>query len=153
MKKYSQSAIDLSDCLYGVLLRRKGKPASKVVTQLVTRILRHIHGKHFVVMPSKAAEELANEYGFSFIGKTYNQSYQAPLKAKISKEFHREHINNGCEFLSECMLNAMEQFNDEVDLLDWLYENTQVVLRLKSEAEAIHEHSMLEDIKELVILS
>ena len=117
--------------------------------QYVTRILRHLHGKDFIIVPSKKAEAIAHKNGQTFIGRSYNNSYSISKKIK-GYTFEREHINNGCKYLSTYLIMNYKSFKSGLDVLEWLIENSQVVLRLKDEAELIHEHSTLTEIQDLI---
>jgi len=157
-KKYLE-ALEQTEFLYGGLKgvsKRSNKP-SKHIVQLVTRLLRHMHGKYFKVVPSIAAETLANECGLSFVNSYYNTSYNIANRmnkigpnANVSKLFHREHIEGGCKRISTHLLINIDQFNSPAELLDWMYKNTYVVLRLTSEANLIHEESSLSDVEQLI---
>ena len=146
--------------LFGLLkeLSKYSKSPSKNTIQSVTRIIRHMHGKYFKVVPSVAAETLANECGMSFINVKYNKSYNVAKKMDksgcnpgVSKLFHREHISGGCKRISSHLLYNIDQFNGGEEIIEWLYENTFVILRLKSEAALIHEESKLSDIEQFIV--
>ena len=160
-KNYSEvDALEDAVLLYGGLkeLKINSMKPSKNITQTVTRLIRHMHGKYFTVIPSVAAEKVANECGMSFVNARYNQSYSIANKMNesgcnplASKLFHREHIEGGCKRISSYLLNNVDQWNSGKDMLDWLHTNTFVVLRLKSEADLIHEESSLLDISQLIV--
>jgi len=124
---------------------------SPVAVQYVTRILRHLHGKDFIIVPSKKAEAIANKNGLTFIGRSYNNSYDAAKKIE-GYTFEREHISGGCQYLSEYLIENYKSFKNSLEVLEWLIENTKVVLRLKDEVELIHEHSVITDIQDLIHL-
>ena len=55
-----------------------------------------------------------------------------------------------CKYLSTYLIMNYKSFKSGLDVLEWLIENSQVVLRLKDEAELIHEHSTLTEIQDLI---
>jgi hypothetical protein len=142
------SALIGAKSIFGTIKEFEGDLCPDAV-QYVTRILRHLHGKDFIVVPSKKAEAIANENGFTFIGRKYNNSYSISKNIK-GYAFEREHINNGCQYLSTYLITNYKLFKSGIEVLEWLIENSQVVLRLKDEAELIHEHSTVAEIQDLI---
>ena len=142
------SALIGAKSIFGTIKEFEGDLCPNAV-QYVTRILRHLHGKDFIIVPSKKAEVIANEHGFTFLGRSYNNSYTISKNIK-GHTFEREYINNGCQYVSTYLIKNYKSFNSGLEVLEWLIENSQVVLRLKDEAELIYEHSTLNEIKDLI---
>jgi hypothetical protein len=142
------SALIGAKSIFGTIKEFEGDLSPNAV-QYVTRILRHLHGKDFIIVPSKKAEAIAHKNGKTFIGRSYNNSYSISKKIK-GYTFQREHINNGCQYLSTYLILNYKSFKSSLELLEWLIENSQVVLRLEDEAELIHEHSTVTEIQDLI---
>ena len=142
------SALIGAKSIFGTIKEFEGDLCPNAV-QYVTRILRHLHGKDFILVPSKKAEAIAHKNGQTFIGRSYNNSYTISKNIK-GHTFEREYINNGCQYVSTYLIKNYKSFNSGLEVLEWLIENSQVVLRLKDEAELIYEHSTLNEIKDLI---
>ncbi len=117
----------------------------------ITRNLRFIHDYWFII-PSIDSEKVANQSdsGFlSFKNITYRKSYQIAKKIK-GYSFIREHINGGTQYLSDYLIKNFNEFNDAQELLNWLVENSKIILRLDSQKESIHKNSKYNEIRHLI---
>ena len=140
-------SIEGATIIYGAVKELKGINTSNTRNQ-ITRNLRFIHAYWFFA-PSVQSEKIANGFNLSFKNITYQKSYQFAKKIK-GYVFVREHINGGTQFISEYLIDNYASFKSTNEILDWIIDNTFIVLRLKTEKDQIHKGSKYEQIKNLI---
>ena len=145
--KNEAKSIEGATIIYGAVKELKGLNTSNTRNQ-ITRNLRFIHAYWFFA-PSVQSEKVANRLNLSFKNITYHKSYQYAKKIK-GHVFVREHINGGTQFLSEYLIDNYASFKSTNEILDWIIENTFIVLRLKTEKDTILKDSKYEEIKDLI---
>lgn len=145
--KTESKAIEGATIIFGAVKELKGLNTFNTRNQ-ITRNLRFMHDYWFL-KPSVQSEKIANNFNLSLKNITYNKSYYLAKKIK-GHVFGREHINGGTQFLSEYLIDNYAAFKSANDILDWIIDNTFIVLRLDSEKEVIHKGSKYEEIKNLI---
>ena len=144
--KNSETVLNKVEVVYDFIKCRMGviKPGQKSMINL-----RKLHD-HFLLSVSKEAEAKANEVNLSFVGKNYMQSYIIAKKINGST-FEREHIEGGLANMFDEIIKNYDKFNSPQELLNWILDNSPIVLRLKEELNEIHQYSKYSEIKHLVL--
>ena len=141
-------ALEGSTILFGAIKQLKGNINSNTSGQ-IGRNIRWMHD-YFPVSVSKKSESVANVFGLSFMDVTYNKSYAIAKKIK-GYTFGREHIEGGVQHIAEYLISNYKEFKTPEDVLNWLLENTHIVVRLSTESVEIAKESKIHDIKELIM--
>lgn len=147
--KIDSKAIEGATILFGAIKALEGKNNSNTINQ-ITRNLRFMHD-YWIVGVSKKSESIVNNFNLSFKNSTYRKSYVIAKKIP-DDEFVREHINGGTYFLSNYLIENYFAFESSKDVLNWLIENTFIIIRHSSEKDIINQHSELENILDLIEL-